>query len=191
MNRSLLYLWAGIAGIIAGLLNIVIEFLPTSIGRPLNLLVVILMVWTLTAIYLYQREESGVLGLIGYAVNEFGLALIVGLIYAQVFVLSALNADLIGELMSGTTGSAALASLIIFVLGVALFGISIIRANVFPKWAAAFYIIGFLPLAVAPFMPPIVVSSGEIVASIGILGLSYVLVWGTQNAVQARSAVAT
>ena len=191
MNRSLLYLWAGIAGIIAGLLNIVIEFLPAIIGRPLNLLVVILMVWTLTAIYLRQRAESGVLGFIGYVVNEFGLALIVGLIYARVFVLSALDATLVGELMSGTTGFAALASLIIFVLGVALFGISIIRANVFPKWAAVLYIVGFLPLAVAPFIPPVVVSIGEIVASVGVLGLSYVLAWGIQNVQQARPAVAT
>lgn len=139
------------------------------------------MVWTLTAIYLHQREASRALGFIGYVINQFGLALIVGLIYAQVFVLSALDAATVGELMSGTTGLAALASLIIFVLGVALFGISIIRANVFPKWAAALYIVGFLPLAVAPFIPPIVVSIGEIVASVGILGLGYILAWGTQN----------
>ena len=90
-------LWAGIAGIAAGLLNIVIEFLPANIGRPLNLLVVILMVWTLMALHLRQRKESRVLGFIGYVVNEFGLALIVGLIYAQVFVLSALDAALVGE----------------------------------------------------------------------------------------------
>ena len=191
MNRSLLYLWAGIAGIIAGLLNIVIEFLPASVGRPLNLLVVILTLWTLTAIYLHQREESGILGFIGYAINQFGLALIVGLIFAQVFVLSALDLALVGELMSGTTGLAALASLIIFVLGVILFGTSIIRANLFPKWAAVLYIVGFLPLAAGPFLPPIVVSVGEVVASIGILGLSYVLTASMQNIVQARSAATT
>jgi hypothetical protein len=55
-----------------------------------------------------QREESGILGFIGYVVNEFGLALVVGLIYAQVFVLSTLDAALVGEIMSGTTGGSLL-----------------------------------------------------------------------------------
>jgi hypothetical protein len=44
---------------------------------------------------------------------------------------------------------------------------------VFPKWAAVLYIVGFLPVAVSPFIPGIIVSIGEVVASIGIIWLGY------------------
>jgi hypothetical protein len=173
MSTATLYRWAGIVGIVAGVLNIIVEFVPDSLGTPLNLLVVLLALWVLAALYVRQRQASGVLGFIGYIINTFGLALVVGLVFAQVFVLSALDAALVGELFAGTTGLAALVSLVIFTLGVVLFGIAIIRANVFPKWAAVLYIVGFLPVAVSPFIPGIIVSIGEVVASIGIIWLGY------------------
>src|SRR5262245_54666436 len=37
----------------------------------------------LTAIYLYQREEGGSLGLVGYLINWFGLALACGIEYMK------------------------------------------------------------------------------------------------------------
>ena len=175
MSTATLYRWAGIVGIVAGVLNIIVEFVPDSLGTPLNLLVVLFALWVLTALYVRQRQASGVLGFIGYIVNTFGLGLVIGVVFAQVFVLSALDAALVGELFAGTTGSAALVSLVIFTLGVVLFGIALIRAKVFPKWAAVLYIVGFLPVAVSPFIPGIIVSIGEVVASIGIIWLSYAL----------------
>jgi hypothetical protein len=175
MKVSQLYHWAGIAGIVTGLLNIIAEFIPDNLGGPLNLLVVILSLWVLTALYVRQREESGILGFIGYIINTFGLALVVGLVFAQLFVLSALDAAPVAELLAGATGRAALVSQIIFTLGAILFGVALIRANLFPKWAAALYIVGFLPVAVAPFIREIIVSLGEVVASIGLIWLSYAL----------------
>ena len=136
MKVSQLYRWAGIVGIVAGILNILVEFLPENLAGPLNLLVVTFALWVLAALYLRQRQASGMLGFIGYSINTFGLALVVGVVFAQVFVLSALDAALVEELFAGTTGMAALLSLVIYALGVVLFGIAIIRANVFPKWAA-------------------------------------------------------
>lgn len=175
MKVSQLYHWAGIAGIAAGFLNIIAEFAPDRLGGPLNLLVVILGLWLLTALYIRQREESGMLGFIGYIINTFGLALFAGLVFAQLFVLSVLDTALVTELLAGPTGQAALVSMVIFTVGVILFGVALIRANLFPKWAAALYIIGFLPVAVAPFIREIIVSIGEVVAGIGLMWLSYAL----------------
>lgn len=175
MKVSQLYKWAGIVGIVAGILNILVEVLPENLAGPLNLLVVTVALWVLTALYLRQRQASGILGFTGYIINTFGLALVAGLVFAQVFVLSALDAAFVEELFAGSTGLAALVSLVIFTLGVVLFGIAIIRANVFPKWAAVLYIVGFLPAAVSPFIPGIIVSIGEVVASIGLIWLSYAL----------------
>lgn len=186
MKVSQLYRWAGIVGIVAGILNILVEVLPENLAGPLNLLVVTLALWVLTALYLRQRQASGTLGFIGYIINTFGLALVVGLVFAQVFVLSALDAAFVEELFAGSTGLAALVSLVIFTLGVVLFGIANIRANVFPKWAAALYIVGFLPAVASPFIPGIVVSIGEVVASIGLIWLSYALFASTGETEQSR-----
>jgi hypothetical protein len=114
----------------------------------------------------------------------------VGLVFTQVFVLAALDTAFIGELFAGTLGLAALVSLVIFTVGVILFGVATFRAAVFPKWAAVLYIIGFLPQAVALSIPAIVVSIGEVVGSIGIIWLSYAL-WAQQGELVEQSSPAT
>lgn len=187
MKISQLYKWAGIIGIFVGTLNIIVEFLPENLAGPLNLLVVILSLWLLTALYLRQRQVSGILGFVGYIINTFGLSLVVGLVFLQVFVLSALDAAFVKELFAGTTGLVALASLVIFTLGVVLFGIAIIRADVFPKLPAVLYIVGSLPLAVSPFIPEIIGSIGEVVVSIGLIWLSYALITSTGETEQNRA----
>ena len=133
MSVSQLYRWAGVIGIVAGGLNIMVEFAPASLGRPLNLLVVLLGLWVLAAIYVRQRDASGILGAIGYLINSLGLALLVGLVFTQVFVLAALDTAFIGELFAGTLGLAALVSLVIFTVGVILFGVATFRAAVFVR----------------------------------------------------------
>jgi len=62
MKASDIYRWSGITGIVAGVLNGIVEFLPERIGQPLDVVVNTLGLWVLIALYLRQREASGVLG---------------------------------------------------------------------------------------------------------------------------------
>jgi hypothetical protein len=179
MSTATLYRWAGIAGIVAGVLVIIVNFVPGgiwgSLGRPLNLLVPLLSMWALAAVYLWQRQASGLLGFIGYIVNSLGLALLVGNDFTIAFIFPSLDAAVVGGLLAGTTRTAFMVGLDIFVVGVILFGVATIRAGVFSKWAAGLYIVGWLVAAVIFFIPQIIVSIGEVIGSIGFIWLSYAL----------------
>lgn len=181
MSTEALYRWAGLAGIAAGVLNIIVEFVPDTLGTQLGLVVVLLALWGLTGLYLRQRQASGLIGFIGYVVNSLGLALFVGILFPQVFILPALDPAAVERLFSGPFLTAFMVSLDIFVVGAILFGVATIRAGVFSKWAAGLYLVGFLPLLAAFFIPDIIVSIGEVVASIGIIWLSYGLWSGARE----------
>ena len=49
MEASDLYRLTGIIGIVAGVLNVIVELLPERIGQPLDLLVNTMGLWVLTA----------------------------------------------------------------------------------------------------------------------------------------------
>ena len=55
MEASNLYRWSGVIGIVAGVLNVIVELLPERLGLLLELFVNILGLGVLTALYLRQR----------------------------------------------------------------------------------------------------------------------------------------
>ena len=181
-----LYRWSGIVGIIAGVLNVIVEVLPERIGQPLDLLVNTLGLWVLAALYFRQRAASGVFGLIAYAVQSFGMALVIGFLFTQAFVLSGLDAAQRAAVLAGPTGVATVISLAIVTVGAVLFGIATLRAGVFPKWAALLLMIGFIMAPIGAFAPHLVKSLGEVILSIGLIGLSYALVSGAAEAQPTR-----
>lgn len=171
-----LYRWSGVIGIAAGVLNSIVELLPERIGQPLDLLVNTLGLWVLAALYLRQREESGVLGLIAYALQSFGMALMIGFLFTQAFVLAGFDAAQRTAVLAGPTGLATVIALAIVTMGAVLFGIATLRAGVFPKWAALLLMIGFVMAPVGAFVPRLIKSTGEFILSAGLIGLSYALV---------------
>jgi hypothetical protein len=177
-----LYRWTGIVGIVAGVLNVIVELLPEKIGLPLDMLVNILGLWVLIALYLRQREASGVFGFIAYAVKSFGIALVVGFLFTQAFVLPELDAAQRAAVLAGPTGLAAIVALAIVTLGAVLFGIVTLRARVFPKWAALFLMTGFIIVPIGAAAAPIVKTIGEVVLSAGLAGLGTALFSGAGDA---------
>jgi hypothetical protein len=182
MKTSDLYRWSGIIGIVAGVLNVIVELLPEQIGFPLDLLVNTLGLWVLIALYLRQREASGVFGLIAYAIQSFGMALVVGFLFTQAFVLSEFDTAQREAVLAGPTGLAAVIALAIVTLGAVLFGIASVRARVFPRWAALLLMAGFIIVPIGAAASPIVKTIGELVLSAGLIGLSYILFSEAGNA---------
>ena len=178
MEGSDLYRWSGIVGIIVGVLNVIVELLSERIGQPLDLLGNTLGLWVLTALYLRQREASGVFGFIAYAIQSFGMALMIGFLFTQAFVLSGLDAEQKAVVLAGPTGLVTVIALAIVTVGAVLFGIATLRAGVFPKWAALLLMVGFVMAPIGAFAPPIVKSTGELVLSTGLIGLGYALITG-------------
>jgi hypothetical protein len=180
MQASDLYRWSGITGIVAGAFNVLVELLPAAIGQPLDLLANILGLWVLTALYLRQREASGVPGFLGYALQSFGLAVVIGFLFTESFVLSGMDTAQRAAVLAGPAGLATVIALAIVTLGAILFGIATLRADVFPKWAALLLMIGFVTAPIGAAFP-IVMTPGELILSIGLFGLSYALFSGARD----------
>ncbi len=180
MSSSTLFRLSGIAGLLSGLFIVVGFVLPESLAvGTAGLLSPVLGLFVLTGIYARQRKASGSLGAVGYIVESFGLALVVGVAFASTYVLSLLSESAADELLAGQTGVAFLVSLLIFLLGVILFGIATIRAGIFPRLAAALTIVGFVPISLFPFMPDIALTIGSVLAGAGIAWFGYALWSGT------------
>ncbi|MFD0889196.1 hypothetical protein ACFQ08_32075 [Streptosporangium algeriense] len=98
-----------------------------------------------TAFHLRQCAAAGRLGAIAYAVNVVGLGLFSGVAFSLNVVVFFLEESTAAMVLKGPTRLALLGSVVVFVAGVALFGLSMFRARVLPWPAAAGYGF-FLPL---------------------------------------------
>jgi hypothetical protein len=175
MTTSNLYRWSGIIGMMAAVLNVIVELLPEPIDLMLELFVNILGLGVLTALYLRQRAASGVTGWIGYVVQFLGMTLVIGFLFTQAFVLSSFDDAQKAAVLAGPTGIVTVIGLAITTVGAILFGIASLRAGVFPKWAAFLLMLGFVLAPVGAAVSPIVKVAGEVILSAGLMGLSYVL----------------
>jgi hypothetical protein len=182
MQASDLYRWSGITGIAAGVLNVIVELLPERLGVPLDLFVNILGLGVLTALYLRQRAASGVTGWVGYVTQFFGMALVIGFLFTQAFVLSSLDEAQRTALLTGPAGIVTVIGLAITTVGAILFGIASLRAGVFPKWAAFLLMLGFVLAPVGAAVSPLLKAAGEVILSAGLIGVSYALFVGAREA---------
>jgi hypothetical protein len=175
LEASSLYRWSGITGIITGILNLLVELLPERFGLPLEVFVNILGLGVLTALYLRQRAASGVAGWVGYVTQFFGMALVIGFLFTQAFVLSSFDEAQRAALLRGPAGIAAVIGLAVTTIGAILFGIASLRAGVFPKWAAFLLMLGFVTAPLGAAVSPVIKAAGEVILSTGLIGLSYAL----------------
>ena len=129
----------------------------------------------LVGLYVSQSEASGVLGLVGFAVAFLGSALVLGAVWAQLFVApylavsapAALDAEPTGTLAVGFTLTFALSA-----LGWLLFGLAVLRAGVYPRAAAIALMVG----AVISFLP---IPASGIVLDVAVVWLGFTLLTGT------------
>ena len=109
------------------------------------------------------------------------MTLVVGFLFTQAFVLPELDAAQRAAMLAGPTGLAAVVALAIVTLGAVLFGIATLKARLFPRWAALLLMAGFIMVPIGAVVSPIVKTSGEVVLSAGLIGLSYALFSGVQG----------
>jgi hypothetical protein len=151
-------------------------FLPLNVAtNAMGTVGLLLTFFSLTGMYLYQREALGRWGFVTYLINWFGLGAVAGLDYTRLFTLPFLERSITAELLAGPTMTVFFVSALIFLSGVILFGTSMLRANVFPRLPILMYVIGFVPYSLPTLFPDPVVRIAQVVATLGIMAMGYFL----------------
>lgn len=101
------------------------------------------------ALHGHQAHASGRFGAFAFAANMLGLGLFTGVAFALNLVLFFQPPGQV----AGVTAAVLMGASLVFVLGTVLFGVSMVRAKVFPAVPAWGYGIGFTVLAVFATLP--------------------------------------
>lgn len=178
MTTATLYSLSAIAGVIAGvciilgtLLN---DLLKTQRGTIFNFLGALIGLFGITGIYLWQRVEFGIFGLVAYVLVFIGFALIACIDYMGSFIAPGLSEEQMASLQTSSAAVAAMISSLIMLVGEILFGIATFRAGIFPRIATVLFMIGFLATPVRPVYP-IITFIGLSISGVGIIWWSITL----------------
>jgi hypothetical protein len=123
---------------------------PTSLVLGVS---AFLAVPLLVALYLNQMPGAGRLGRVGYAVALIGTGLFGAAAYTLDTTLIHLDHAVVVELLHGPTRVALFGSALVFVVGSVLFGLSMVRAGVYPRVAAWGYTVILPVFALAAPLP--------------------------------------
>ncbi|MFD9698364.1 hypothetical protein [Lentzea sp. NPDC059081] len=126
----------------------------------------------------HQAHASGRFGAVAFAANLLGLGLFTGVAFALNLVIFFQEPAQVVPLTSAVLKAASL----VFVAGTLLFGVSMVRARVFPAVPAWGYGIGFTVLAVFAALPDTPWSALVHVACAVVLGWLSAAVWRARPA---------
>jgi hypothetical protein len=110
-----------------------------------------------------------------------GLATVVSLDYFGAFILPYLPEGMLDQIWESPAGVVAAVSGFVFLIGEILFGISVIRANVYSKIASILFMVGMFLVPLGEVFPESAVVIGSIIAGVGLFW------WGIELYRQASS----
>ena len=189
MSASNVIRWAGLSAVVAGVLFVGTQIIhpphdPSSVATSswaiahyLSLGFAVFGLLGASGIYARQVEEAGLLGLVGFLMFFVNLVLIASYDFLEVFIMPVLATVAPQSIAGFLPGDSLVAALLpifslqflLYVVGGSLFGISILRAGILPRWAAIVFIIGSASGLLG------VIS--EAVGRIGAVGIGLGLAW--------------
>jgi hypothetical protein len=178
MPPSTLYRLAGRAGIVTGFLLLFndarrIGLVPeNTVTHSIAPLAPFLAPFALIGIYLWQREQTGRLGLWGFALNLVGLVGSAAIEFSLHYIVPLLDKGTVEALVDARTGTGFLIVSVLFIAGTILFGLATWRGGRFPRWTSVLYVVGFVPTALRTVAPAPVVSIGFVLGSVALIWLS-------------------
>jgi len=197
---------AGLSAVVGGLLFIAVQinhplldatFTTTTeyaVRETMKIFMAVFSLIGITGIYLRQVRQTGVFGLIGYAVLGVGYLAIFSTQVVGVFVLPTLAASEPGfvnavlAVAASSTPSSDIGPLQIlikgggfaYVAGGIIFGIALFRANVLARWAAMLLSVGAVAILTTPQLPELTQRLFAIPVSVALIGLGFSL-WREQR----------
>ncbi len=171
MSTSSLYRLSGAAALLAAICvaigSLLANVLDLSGGPIFNFFGFLFGLFGITGLYLWQREQSGLLGGVGYIVLFIGFAFLMSADFFGGFVLPVLSGDVLSQLRGSSAAFVLFGSGLVAMLGVILFSVSVIRAGIFPRLAAVFLVIGLLATPLGNTLP-MLVFVGSLLVAVGI-----------------------
>ena len=144
----------------------IIETAPTATAIAfggIRILGGTLLLFGLIALYAYQAEAAGTLGLVGFVGSTVGILFLMGPAWFATFSSPVLAEEAPAFLESARTGEVGpllgiglLAPILVQAIGWAIFGIATYRAGVYPRRAAVVLVVGALLLFVPVQGVPVV-----------------------------------
>ena len=191
MSDCSLYRLAAVSGFISAVSIIVgkaLMLLPgEQAGEVADFLSPLFGLGAIVGVYLFQRSETGAYGAVAFVVVFIGLALVTSLDFFGAFIRLELTENVRDELLEGPPGLAMAVSALIFLAGVVMFGISLLRSGVYPRAAGWLFIAGFVFVPLVEVVGETVVALASILAGISVLWLSSVLWSGSSSLREART----
>lgn len=173
MSTKTLYRLSALAGVLSGLCIIIGKLLiplpNRQVGEVFDFFSPFFALLFAVGLYLRQRRESGVFGFVAFIVLFMGLATVVSLDYFGAFIAPYLPEGMVDQILESPTGVVAIISGFVFLIGEILFGISVIRANVFSKIASILFMIGMFLVPLGDVFPESAVVIGSIIAGVGLI----------------------
>jgi hypothetical protein len=201
---------AGLAAVAGGLLFIAVQFkhphldatftttTEYAVRETMKIFMAVFSLVGITGIYLRQVKRMGVLGLIGYLVFGVGFLTLLSVQMIGVFVLPDLAAsqpgyvnDVLAVATSGTpigdvSQMKTLSMIgISYIVGGALFGIALFRANLLARWASVLLSVGAVATLATSQLPMVAQRLFAIPVSVALIGLGYSL-WREQRTQSTR-----
>ena len=165
MSSSNLIRLAGLAALISGVLGVIGDLLrlvvdvedPVSATTAsytvvflLYLISTALLLLGLVGFYTSQSQAVGILGLVGFLVAFLGTVLLAGALWFELFITPALATQAPGVFEAELGLPGFILMLLFGAVGWVLFGVAMLRAGVYPRWAVVLLIVGgviaFFPL---------------------------------------------
>ncbi len=182
----------GVASVLAGILMMGLMFHPSG-EEPIFgtdpfwvpahaavwlALTLALLGWV--GIYIVQAAKAGKLGVAGFTITMIGTGLVSWIFSSDVTFVPVIAKEapsLFQEIFSGTHVFIGIASVLTWVLGYVLFGLSIMHAKVFSKWSGVLLIVGsiIIPTAYLSGLSVKAVAVGAILIGLSQIWLGYEL----------------
>jgi hypothetical protein len=185
MNNNVLYKLGALSSVLSGGTIIIGKILARTsfvqTGEFFDFLSPLFGLFAVTAIYLWMRNKTALLGRIAYIVLFSGISMVLCLDYFGAFILPYLPEGTVDHLLEGTTGTVWAISGIIFLAGVLLFGLPCIRSGIFPVVASFLFTIGFIPIPFGEIIPWFIVYSGSVMGGTGLIWWGILLYRNTHH----------
>lgn len=162
MSSERLIRWSGLAALVGGVLLIAFDILSAALYpgeqgsevmlegswfglQIIGLVAIAVLALGLVGMYAYQAEKAGTLGLIAFVAAFFGIFMLFGLLWGEPF-LGSMIAKEAPEVLdlepSGVLAAGVIVSYVLFSLGMLLFGLATLQANLLPRVSAYLLMVG-------------------------------------------------